>query len=537
MPRKNNLKNTESGQFESGYEAVENGRKGGVASGKARKEKKAAAAYMKQLLDMSAPPKTAAQLKTLGFSKPDQTNAAALAVQVMTKASKGDMRAATLVYDLAEKAESKAAEAQTTAKAENIITMGAALETVAPHFLPLLQNLWLDWKKPKQEIGEIVTAGGRGSTKSSFCGCAVVAALENDRNIHAAVFRRYGNTMRSSVFSQVQWAVGALGLSEKYKFTVSPMEATNTETGQKILFFGMDDPNKLKSIKLPFGYIGVVWFEELDQFDGTEQIRSVEQSCLRGGSFALTLKSFNPPAASRNWANRYVLQPKPGQIINHSDYRQVPPEWLGERFIADAEHLRDTSPIAYEHEYLGKVTGSGKEVFSNVRPEIIDADTIASFDKVRHGIDWGFYPDPWAYNAVYYDTARRVLYIFAELTRLRSTNEDTFKLIAGRVKESEPLTADSAEKKSCYDYTRWGVKCLPAIKGPGSREAGFKWLQSLAGIVIDPQRCPDTVREFLEYEYDADKNGDPLPGYPDHNDHHMDAVRYAMEAIWRKPGA
>ena len=100
---------------------------------------------------------------------------------------------------------------------------------------------------------------------------------------------------------------------------------------------------------------------------------------------------------------------------------------------------------------------------------------------------------------------------------------------------TERLTADSAENKSCKDFTVWGIKCLPAIKGAGSIDSGVKWLQSIK-IVIDPVKCPDTLKEFLEYEYDADKNGDPLPGYPDHNNHHIDAVRYAMETVWRKPG-
>lgn len=77
---------------------------------------------------------------------------------------------------------------------------------------------------------------------------------------------------------------------------------------------------------------------------------------------------------------------------------------------------------------------------------------------------------------------------------------------------------------------------MPAIKGPNSVGQGVKWLQSLTAIVIDPARCPDTLKEFTEYEYDADKNGEPLPGYPDHDNHHIDATRYAMELVWHKPG-
>ena len=77
------------------------------------------------------------------------------------------------------------------------------------------------------------------------------------------------------MYAQIQWAIGALGLAKQFRCTVSPMECTYLPTGQKILFFGTDDPGKLKSIKVPFGAIGLAWFEELDQFDGPEEVRSV----------------------------------------------------------------------------------------------------------------------------------------------------------------------------------------------------------------------------------------------------------------------
>lgn len=402
-------------------------------------------------------------------------------------------------------------------------------ELLAPQFLPTWQKIM------RGEADEALEKGGRGSTKSSFCSIGIGKLLQMHPDCNAVCIRRVGNTLRTSVYAQMQWALDQLEPGV-WKCTVSPMEMTNRNTGQKILFFGLDDPGKLKSIKLPHGYIGILWFEELDQYDGPEQIRNVEQSCLRGGDFSFTFKSFNPPASPRNWANRYALEVRDRKIIQHSDYTMVPQEWLGRRFIDDAEDLKKRNPIAYNHEYLGEVTGCGKEIFTNIKAERIDP---SRFERKYHGVDWGWYPDPWAYNCMSYDPARKTLYIYDELTRRRTRNEDTFKLLQERKvmadHETERLTADSAENKSCGDYTEWGITCLPAIKGPNSIGQGIKWLQSIT-IVIDPEKCPDTLKEFTEYEYDADKNGDPLPGYPDHDNHHIDAVRYACESIWREPG-
>lgn len=395
----------------------------------------------------------------------------------------------------------------------------------------------------KGQVNEVILSGGRGSTKSSFVSVELVKMLIEHPDCHAVVLRKVGNTLSTSVYEQISWAISELGLSVYFEQTVSPMRITYKPTGQRILFMGLDDPGKLKSIKVPFGYIGIMWAEELDQFAGPEEIRNVEQSLFRGGSFSFAFKSFNPPAAVRNWANRYVREAKKGKIVHHSDYRSVPPEWLGPRFLDDAEHLRLTNETAYRHEYLGEVIGSGTQVFENLKLEQMEQKTIDAFERRLHGVDWGWYPDPWAYNGCSYDPARRVLYIWDEATRQRASNKETAQILIDRgvmqdSEAEESLIADSAEPKSCGDYRAYGLSCREAEKGPGSVKAGMKWLQSLETIVIDPIRCPDTAKEFSEYEYERDKkSGEVLEGYPDTANHHIDAVRYATSKIWRRRGA
>lgn len=406
-------------------------------------------------------------------------------------------------------------------------------DVVAPVFWPVHRAI------ARGTVQELVAKGGRGSGKSSYISIELVLQLLRHPACHAVVLRKIGGTLRTSVYAQIQWAIGALGLAKQFRCTVSPMECTYLPTGQKILFFGTDDPGKLKSIKVPFGAIGLAWFEELDQFDGPEEVRSVEQSVFRGGSFTLAFKSFNPPASGRSWANRYALEQRPGKLVHHSTYQATPADWLGPRFLADAAHLEQANPTAFRHEYLGEVVGSGTAVFENLALQPIPDDQLAGFDRPLYGVDWGWYPDPWAYNAVQYDAARGTLYIFDELTRLRTSNRDTADLLLARgLTGADWLTADSAEPKSVQDYKAYGLGCRAAQKGPGSVEYSMKWLQALRRIVIDPVRCPDTAKEFSEYEYERDpRTGEVLPGYPDLNNHHIDAVRYATEVIWKRRGA
>ena len=276
----------------------------------------------------------------------------------------------------------------------------------------------------------------------------------------------------------------------------------------------------------------------MDEFAGEEEIRSVQQSVLRGGPHFVVFKSFNPPISQSNWANQYVMRPRGDTLRHKSCYTDVDPSWLGEQYLADAEELKVTNPRAYEHEYLGNAVGTGGEVFENLDIREIEDEEIARFDNIYMGIDWGWYPDPFHWSKSHYDAARRTLYVFDEYRTNKTPNAQTWmnlKLLKG-VREDDLITADSAEQKSVSDYRDYGSNCRAAIKGPDSVRYGVKWLQSLRRIVIDPVRCPATAQEFTTYEYDRTLSGEIISGYPDRNNHSIDSIRYALERVWRRKG-
>ena len=382
-------------------------------------------------------------------------------------------------------------------------------------------------------------SGGRGSLKSSTVSILVPLLLmqKENRNCHALVLRKVANTIRDSVYAQYMWAIGELGAAAYWDAKVSPMELIYKPTGQKIMFRGADDPMKIKSIKVPFGYIAITHFEEKDQFAGRAEIRNILQSTMRGGSKYWNFESYNPPISRDNWANKDSLEERSDRLCHKSTYLEAPQEWLGEQFLAEAEHLKETNERAYQHEYLGIPTGNGGSVFENLELREITDDEISTFDRIYNGVDWGFFPDPWAFNRCYYDAARRKLYIFYEKTANKKRNEETAQMLLddGFTRE-DLITADSAEPKSVADYQKYGLRCVRARKGPGSVERSMQWLQRLESIVIDSKRCPDTAAEFIGYEYERNREGEIISGYPDANNHHIDAVRYSTESIWNKPG-
>lgn len=378
-------------------------------------------------------------------------------------------------------------------------------------------------------------SGGRGSLKSSTVSVLVPLLLINNPGTHALVLRKVANTIRDSVYAQYIWAIGELGMAAYWEAKVSPMELIYKPTGQKIMFRGADDPMKIKSIKVPFGYIAVTHFEEKDQFAGRAEIRNILQSTMRGGSVFWNFESYNPPISRDNWANKDSLEERDDRLCHKSTYLQAPPEWLGEQFLAEAEHLKETDERAYQHEYLGIPVGTGGNVFENLELREITDKEIGSFDQIYQGVDWGWYPDPFAFIRLHYDRARETIYFIGEIYKNKLTNEESGGIIKGCGYGDAYITCDSAEPKSTADYRALGLPAKEAIKGPGSVDYGMKWLQRRK-IVIDRRRTPNAYKEFVNYEYERNKDGDIISGYPDANNHLIDATRYALERISRRMG-
>lgn len=378
-------------------------------------------------------------------------------------------------------------------------------------------------------------SGGRGSLKSSTVSIIVPLLLTSNPGTHALVLRKVANTIRDSVYAQYIWAIGELGMAAYWEAKVSPMELIYKPTGQKIMFRGADDPMKIKSIKVPFGYIAVTHFEEKDQFAGRAEIRTILQSTMRGGSMFWNFESYNPPISRDNWANKDSLEERADRLCHKSTYLQAPPEWLGEQFLAEAEHLKETDERAYQHEYLGIPVGTGGNVFDKLELREITDEEVKSFDRIYQGVDFGWFPDPFAFIRLHYDRARETIYLLDEIYQNKLSNEQSATMIKQRGYNNIRTICDNAEPKSVADLRAMGLPAYEAVKGPGSVEYGMKFLQRRT-IVIDRRRTPHAYDEFVGYEYERNKDGDIISGYPDANNHLIDAIRYALEPVSRRMG-
>ena len=423
------------------------------------------------------------------------------------------------------------------------------LDSIAPAYIPLHDDII----RGDHSIYHL--PGGRGSAKSSFVSLEIVDGMMKDPAANAVVFRRTANTLRDSCYSQIAWAIDELGASSLWRGNVSPMQYTYLPTGQQIIFRGVDDAGKLKSLKPRRGYFRFIWFEEFSEMQGANTVRNVLQSVMRGADDFICFNTFNPPISLNNWANKHILLPDDRATVFKTTYEMIPPEWLGSAFIAEAERLREINESAYRHEYLGEAIGTGGEVFPNLQArEITDAE-IDQLQYIYSGCDFGFAQDPMAYIRAAYDEKHDTIYLIDEIYRKHMSNKQLADEIKRRGYDSTgryshyvspmmgftsseiPATVicDCAEPKSIADLQNEGIKAIACRKFAGCVQYRIKWLQQRR-IIIDPKRTPNAWREFSSYEYEVSKDGEILSDLPDRDNHTIDSLAYALDRIIYRRG-
>lgn len=393
--------------------------------------------------------------------------------------------------------------------------------------------------------GDFWTYGGRASGKSSCISLEIVRGIMRHPDRSALVMVKTGKDIREGVYEQMLWAIRMLGAEGEFECTVSPIRIRRRSTGQVVTFRGGDNTAKTKALKAPANtYYAYLWIEEADQFAGMAELRRVYQSATRGapsGSPFFRFHSFNPPRTRDSWANRKIEELKAaGTPVYKANYTDMPPGWLPDQIVEDAEALRAADPEAYAHEYLGEPVGFGNEVFPRAEVREVSDEERGKIRMTLYGVDWGFSSDPFCWVKVGYEPKTRTLYVLDSISGVGLTNPESAELVRKRMAEPadggepEPFAdvfCDSAEPKSIEDFRQLGIRARGVKKTAAlSVRSGVRWLQSRAAIVIDP-RAALAAAEFPAYGYALTADGEPTGLLPDADNHAIDAVRYAVATL------
>jgi phage terminase large subunit len=348
------------------------------------------------------------------------------------------------------------------------------------------------------------------------------------------VCRKVAGTIRRSCFNEIWKCITRMDLEGEFERNKSEMIITHIPTRAQILFSGLDDVEKVKSITPEKGVVTDIIVEEATEIDYDDYKQL--QKRLRGDTGDDTIKRiallFNP-ILQDHWiyteffagiwddSKDYYLDEK--LLILRTTYKDN--RWLTEDDIRKLED--ETDKYYYDVYTLGKWGVLGNLIFTNW--EIRDlSESYKVMHQFYNGLDFGFYPDPAAYTRSSYHRTKKEVYIFTEMSGTDLTND----LLAEKLKpiiKREVLTCDSAEPKSIQELNNFGINAVPAVKGPGSLEFGIKWLQRQK-IIVD-QRCIQTILELKKYKYREDRNGRVLPEPVDKDNHLIDSLRYGLESV------
>lgn len=372
--------------------------------------------------------------------------------------------------------------------------------------------------------------GGSGSGKSVFIAQRCVYDLmRGGRNY--LVCRAVGRTIRRSVWNEINKVITAWGVGSL--FAINRTDAIITcNNGYQILFTGLDDVEKVKSITPEKGAITDIWIEE-----ATETERNTVKDLYkrqRGGDENIPKRmvlTFNP-ILQTHWIYEEYFSTTAwadDQTQHLSDSLSILKTWyIHNAFLTkdDRHDLESETDPYYRNVYtLGNWGVLGNVIFTNWEVRDLSA-MLDQFTNHRNGLDFGFSNDPAALLVSHYDRTHKTIYIFDELYETGLTND----ILADEVKKRigrQLVRCDSAEPKSIAELCQYGVNAMGARKGKDSVEHGIQWLQQ-QHIVID-SRCVAARNEFIQYKWKEDKNGRPMRQPVERDDHIIDATRYAYE--------
>lgn len=370
--------------------------------------------------------------------------------------------------------------------------------------------------------------GSRASKKSKTTALRIIYNMMKYDQSNTLVVRKTYRTLKDSCFTDLKWATKRLGVENLWEFKYSPLEATYLPTGQKILFRGLDDPLKVTSITVEYGYLCWAWLEEAYEITSEKDFDTLDES-IRGELpphlWKQWMITFNP------WNEHHWLKKRFFDVKNDPDILAITTnykcnEWLDEADLRLFDNMKEKNPRRYQVAGLGNWGIVDGLVYENWEEKEFTLDQVINCDSVN-GIDFGYTNDPAAVFIGFIDTEHKKLYVWDEIYKKGLSNKKLYEEIENVHYQKKSFTADCAEPKSIDELRGYGLRVEKSQKGKDSITHGIQYIQDFE-IIIHP-RCVNFIAEIGNYTWDEDRLGNKINRPIDDFNHLMDAMRYAVE--------
>lgn len=365
--------------------------------------------------------------------------------------------------------------------------------------------------------------GGASSGKSHgvFQKIVIKALKDWKKPRKILVLRKVGATVRDSVFADVQSTLSYFGILNMCKVNMSAFRI-ELPNGAEFIFKGMDNPEKIKSIK---GISDVV-MEEASEFtldDYTQLTLRLRDKAHKQKQIYLM---FNP-VSKANWVyNAFFVKKPKNTVVYQTTYKDN--RFLDTLTRENIEELANRNEAYYKIYALGEFATLDKLVFPKYTKALLNKDDLRQITSY-FGLDYGFINDPSAFMHVKIDDDHKRLYVVEEYVKKGLTNDKIAESITALGYAKEQIRADSAEKKSNQELRNLGIgRVIDVKKGAGSVMQGIQYLLQYEWIV--DERCVKTIEELENYTWKKDKATNEYINEPvDSYNHCLDAIRYAIQ--------
>lgn len=371
--------------------------------------------------------------------------------------------------------------------------------------------------------------GGSSSGKSFFISDKIVLDVLDGCNYLCC--RNVSNTIKRSVFNEVNKSISSMGLREYFLVNNSDMIITCKLNEKQILFCGLDDPEKVKSITPKNGVLERIFIEEATEIKRSAYLQLKKR--LRGNSphSKHIIMAFNPILKSHwiyqeffgGWRDDSNIYEDDKMFILKTTYKDNMFLTADDRALLEDE----TDPYYYEVYTLGNWGILGNVIFKNWRVEDL-SEKIPQFDNIYCGCDFGYSSDPNALIKVHLDKKTKTIYVFDEWYQAGMSDDELLR-VSKEFFGNNYVVCDCAEPKTIDFLASGGVKAIPTVKGADSINRGIRWLQG-HNIVVHT-KCQNFKNEIEQYHWQEDKYGNAMKKPVDLNNHLLDSLRYAFTYI------
>jgi phage terminase large subunit len=398
----------------------------------------------------------------------------------------------------------------------NLGQFRAHVQTHSPAFCPLFVD---------QSRYQIVW-GGAGSGKSHIVARKILYRLLKESKVkhNFLIIRKVDRTIKRSVFTLMRNIISRWGLSDEFLINLTDKTIIYKPTGSQVMFSGLDDVEKLKSIE----GVTSIWAEEAtelnqEDFEQLDLRLRGNHGCLK--QIILTLN----PISEQHWIKKVFFDdPIDGVFTLKTTY--LDNAFIDDEYKMVMDNKKKTNPRYYSIYALGNWGTAEGLVFNRVSQRLIRPEEIAALQCVQ-GLDFGYTNDPTAFHQSYVDSKNKIIYVYDGFYEKGMSNAEIADAIKGKLAHRHRTTADSSEPKS-IDYIRGkGVSVEGALKGRDSINAGIDFLTEYE-IVVNAHLV-EFMTEFNNYAWATDKEGKATNKPCDDFNHFIDALRYSVEKLMR----